>query len=113
MNKKWMQIWGWLMVCLLMGSLSEAQTQGMAPIKGGGYIPLYGSKDSMVTVADFNIDIYPVTNAEFLDFVREEEKWQKGKVIQLYDEEGYMSHWESPVQFMEDKLEAMDNKFIW
>src|SRR5690625_7886261 len=70
----------------------------MAPIKGGGYIPLYGSKDSMVTVADFNIDIYPVTNAEFLVFVREEEKWQKEKVIQLYAEEGYLSHWESPEQ---------------
>lgn len=113
MNKKWMYICGWLVIGILFGFSADAQTQKMAPIKGGGYIPLYGSKDSMVTVSDFNIDIYPVTNAEFLDFVREEEKWQKGNVIQLYAEEGYLSHWEGPLKLGKINPEAPVTNVSW
>lgn len=92
---------------------AAAQDAGMVSVKGGGYIPLYGSMDSTVTVRNFDIDVYPVTNTEFLDFVREEDRWQKGKVIKLYAEEGYLSHWASPVDLGDINPDAAVTNVSW
>jgi formylglycine-generating enzyme required for sulfatase activity len=36
----------------------------------GGHTPFYGRKDTLVTVEPFYMDDTPVTNAEFLEFVK-------------------------------------------
>ena len=72
-----------------------AQDQQMAQIKGGTYVPLYGTNDAQVAVEDFEMDIYPVTNAQYLDFVQKYPKWQRGKVIALFAEKNYLIHWEN------------------
>lgn len=92
---------------------ATAQNDGMAAIRGGGYFPLYGSMDSTVMVPDFRMDVYPVTNAEFLDFVREEERWQKGNVIKLYAEEGYLTHWEAPDRLGDARPDAAVTNVSW
>lgn len=62
-------------------------------IKGGTYIPLYGSADEKVTVEDFILEIYPVTNKAFLQFVKDNPKWRKSNVIALFADKNYLLHW--------------------
>ena len=43
----------------------------MATINRGAFVPLYGTTSKKpVQVASFSIDIYPVTNAQYLAFVK-------------------------------------------
>lgn len=67
----------------------------MVYIKGGEYIPLYGRNDTKVTINDFLIDVYPVTNKEFLKFVKKEPKWQRSKAIKLFVDKSYLRGWKS------------------
>nr|WP_243743967.1 formylglycine-generating enzyme family protein [Tenacibaculum caenipelagi] len=67
----------------------------MVPIKGGSYIPLYGRDSVRITIQDFFMDVYPVTNEEFLEFVKENPKWRKSKVIRLFADKSYLLSWKS------------------
>lgn len=49
----------------------------MALVKGGVYLPLYGAEGKTVKVDAFLMDEYPVTNADFLKFVKENPQWKK------------------------------------
>lgn len=48
-------------------------------------------------VAAFFLDETPVTNADFLAFVKREPKWQRGRVPRLFAEEGYLRAWREPL----------------
>jgi formylglycine-generating enzyme required for sulfatase activity len=67
----------------------------MVKIKGGEYIPLYGRDSIKVSINDFSIDVYPVTNKEYLDFVKKYPKWQKSKAVKLFVDESYLRDWKS------------------
>ncbi len=45
-------------------------------------------------VAAFEMDVYPVTNAEFLEFVREHAEWQRSRVSRLFADASYLHHWQ-------------------
>jgi formylglycine-generating enzyme len=68
---------------------------GMALIPDAIYRPLFrGEKDAKeVPVAAFQLDVRPVTNGEFLDFVRANPKWQRSQVKRLFADERYLAHW--------------------
>jgi formylglycine-generating enzyme required for sulfatase activity len=65
----------------------------MVSIKGGEYIPLYGRDSMKVTIQDFLMDVYPVTNKEFLEYVKENPTWKKSKAIALFVDESYLYQW--------------------
>src|SRR5690606_8939567 len=67
------------------------QFENMAEIKGGSYIPLYGTDSSRVVINDFAIDVYPVSNAEFEVFLSKYPEWNKGRVIALYADGNYLT----------------------
>ncbi len=61
----------------------------------GLYRPLYraGNEAKEVMVQAFWLDIYPVTNADFLEFVRANPRWGRSQVKRLFAEENYLRHW--------------------
>jgi formylglycine-generating enzyme required for sulfatase activity len=67
----------------------------MALIPAGSYAPLIRGKDEpeRVPVATFWLDARPVTNAEFLAFVRENPKWRRSRVSPLFADEAYLADW--------------------
>lgn len=79
---------------LLLVTKANSQSE-MVPIKGDSYIPLYGRDSLQVTIADFKMDIYPVTNQEYLKFVKENPKWRRSKVISLFADKSYLIKWTS------------------
>ncbi|MDB6152397.1 MAG: hypothetical protein JWL90_850 [Chthoniobacteraceae bacterium] len=68
---------------------------GMASIPATIYRPLFRAEKAAreLPVAAFQLDVRPVTNGEFLAFVRENPKWQRSKVKRLFADERYLTHW--------------------
>lgn len=66
----------------------------MVFIKGGSYIPIYGKVTEPVKVDDFMMDVYPVTNADFLAFVKTNQRWQKSKVKKIFADSSYLVRWQ-------------------
>lgn len=81
---------------------------GMATIGGGIYTPLYAAKkDSVkIKVAPFFIDKYPVTNEQYLNFVKANPKWQKSKIKKIFADRNYLSHWKNDFEFGNNVLSS-------
>lgn len=73
-------------------------------LKGGTFVPLYGNNKKPVTVSDFIMDKFPVTNGEFLSFVKEKPEWQKSKAKKLFVDSMYLKHWHSDLDIGERTL---------
>jgi formylglycine-generating enzyme required for sulfatase activity len=51
--------------------------------------------DNKVSVKTFYLDIYPVTNLQFLEFVKANPRWARSKVSSLFADAHYLEQWES------------------
>lgn len=70
--------------------------RGMVYISSGYYVPLYKTKKKTKTfVPSFYLDTHPVTNREFLAFVRQNPRWQRTQISPLFAGRAYLSHWPS------------------
>ena len=95
-----------LTICLFLLNVTYASCQSkMVPIKGGEYIPLYGRDSLKVKIDDFLMDVYPVTNKEYIDFIKKYPKWKKSKVIKLFADESYLRAWKSDTILNENQKE--------
>ena len=85
----------YLTAALIAACTAHASEPGMAAVPAAIYRPFFrGEKDAKeVPVAAFQLDVRPVTNAEFLAFVRENPKWQRSQVKRLFADEKYLAHW--------------------
>src|SRR5690606_29513532 len=86
---------------LLLASLSLpglAAGQDWARLPGGEFnsVLRYEDTKGVVRVAPFELQRRPVTNAQFLDFVRRHPQWRRGEVPELFAEQRYLQHWAGP-----------------
>ena len=66
----------------------------MVLIKAGEYQPFYGEDSTLVKVDNFLLDERPVTNAEFLDFVKKNPKWKRSNVKAVFADDAYLKDWQ-------------------
>lgn len=68
---------------------------GMALVPTGVYRPLFRRENSPkeTTVNSFCLDVCPVTNGDFLEFVRENPQCRRSHMKRLFADEGYLKHW--------------------
>lgn len=73
--------------------------KNMVKIPGGSYESFIG-KDSgrVVTVQPFYIDETPVTQQEYLQFLKANPQWSKSNVLKIYSDSTYLKSWESDFQ---------------
>ena len=93
-----------LVLCPVWVASMRASPAGNAPagmviIPDGVFRPLFGSPtDSReVPVTAFCLDALPVTNGDFLEFVRANPSWQRSRVKRLFADECYLKHWAGDV----------------
>lgn len=55
-----------------------------------------------VAVDAFQLMVRPVTNREFLQFVSDHPRWQRGNATALFADAGYLSHWQGPIELGAD-----------
>lgn len=82
-------------ILLALLALTGDATVPMARISGGSYSPMYGQtiKELQVNVDDFQLDVYPVTNDAYLEFVKANPSWRKSMVKRLYADKNYLANW--------------------
>lgn len=51
-----------------------------------------------VELSAFLLDVHPVTNAEYLDFVTARPEWRKGAAPALFADLGYLGAWRGPLE---------------
>lgn len=91
---------GMFFYCSLWGfAQSKSPSGAMAWVKGGNYLPLYSLDSQKVAVKTFQMDVFPVTNQDFLAFVQAYPEWKKGSVKASFADSSYLKHWFSPNAF--------------
>jgi sulfatase modifying factor 1 len=78
---------------------NESLSVPMVLIKGGTYLPLYSKNAQKTKVKNFYMDVYPVTNIDFLNFVTNNPDWSKTEVKGLFADSNYLNQWKSDVSF--------------
>lgn len=88
-----------VLVCATAVSAVEP-IPGMVRIPDGVYRPFFrGAGDPKeVPVKAFALDIYPVTNGDFLEFVRSNPQWRRSQVKRLFADEFYLQNWTSDLE---------------
>ena len=81
---------------LLADPLPAAQAAvGMVSLPAGVHRPLFVQPDetNAVPVKAFLLDRLPVTNGDFLEFVRANPRWRRSAVKRLFADQNYLKHW--------------------
>lgn len=110
-NKTWYLLLVGLVIFVAQNSY--AQENEMVKVKGGTYIPLYGSADEPVVVDPFLMDVYPVTNAEYLEFVKKNPEWQQSNIKRLFADDAYLNTWKDNTDFGELNPDAPVTNISW
>lgn len=73
---------------------------GMTLVPSGIYKPLFRTEldPKEIPVKSIYLDTYPVTNGEFLDFVRQNPQWRRSQVKALFADTNYLSHWKGDLE---------------
>ena len=66
------------LISLMQLLLGQTNSSKMVLIKGGQYVPIYSTDSQKVVVKSFYMDVYPVTNGDYLKFTKKFKEWQKG-----------------------------------
>jgi len=67
----------------------------MVLIRDGAYRPLFRAENDPkeIPVMAFYLDAFPVTNGDFLEFVRANPRWRHSRVKRIFADESYLKHW--------------------
>lgn len=82
------------------GAGAGGERTGMAELPAGVHRPLFRPADEppVELVEAFLLDRCPVTNGEFLEFVRAHPRWQRSQVKRLFADEHYLQHWSGDLE---------------
>jgi len=83
------------LLVFLVSQTFASPPPGMVLIPAGRYVPLFrAEKDPKeIPVPSFYLDMLPVTNGDFLEFLRANPKWQRSQVKRLFADEDYLKLW--------------------
>ncbi len=87
----------------------SAQSADMAFIEGGEFLPFYSFNEETVNVKPFYLDKYPVTNAEYLEFVTANPEWRRSQVKRIFADEGYLKKWSGDLDLGPNADELKDS----
>lgn len=74
---------------------AAAAGSAMVTVPAGLHRPLFrmARDPAEVRVSAFQLDVAPVSNADFLAFVTAHPKWRRGQVSRLFADASYLAHW--------------------
>jgi len=76
----------------------------MVLIPSGYYEPLFKNESTeKEKVEKFYLDVYPVTNEEFLEFVKANPKWQRTNIKKIFADVSYLMNWKNDLE-LGDKI---------
>lgn len=99
----------------LVAQAGPSCPDSMATIPAGIYEPAFRDKSepASIPVNSFQIDIFPVTNADFLKFVEAKPEWRRSKVKRLFADENYLAHWAGDLDLGSAQTNAPVTRVSW
>ena len=91
-----------LLILLLVGGAAQAATPagptaapGRAQVPGATFATVLppAPEQKSVTVAAFELDRSPVSNADYARFVSAHPEWRRDRVARVFADAGYLRHW--------------------
>lgn len=85
-------------------SIAAETKNEMTQIPSGIYYPLYTSEKEIKSnsigqpVESFWIDNAPVSNLNYLKFVKKNPKWKKSEIKSIFANKNYLNHWQSDLE---------------
>lgn len=92
---------------LAVGVAAEVERGGMVAAPAGAYTPFLkvkapnggeSTETSTRRIDTFRIDVEPVTNVQFLDFVTTHPRWRKSGIKGVFADERYLRRWPSDLE---------------
>ncbi len=86
-----------LLTILMLGTSLKAEApSGMVLIPAGNYKPLFRAEtdSKAVEVKPFLLDRLPVTNAEYLEFVKANPRWERSRIKRIFADQEYLKLWQ-------------------
>jgi len=86
----------WIAAMLILcsvGARAPAEVRSEVPSSELTPVLTPAPGQTKVHVDAFRLDPRPVTNSQFLQFVRDQPQWRRDRVARLVADEGYLSHW--------------------
>jgi sulfatase modifying factor 1 len=79
--------------------LHKTDSSEMVLISGGYYVPLLKEDiNEKIKVESFYLDVYAVTNSQFLSFVKANPQWRKSNVKKIFADKSYLKKWKSDLE---------------
>jgi formylglycine-generating enzyme required for sulfatase activity len=97
---------------VIAGSALAEPPPHMAAVPAGAYTPLMAATGP-VAVASFLLDEKPVTNGEYLEFVRANEAWRRSHVKRLFADDAYLQHWAGDLDFGTSSVSSPVTRVSW
>lgn len=103
----------------LAPSMATAQqgdeiAEDVVRVPGGRFQPFYrGTTGAPVDVAPFALDVLPVTNEQFLAFVRATPRWRRSSAPGLFVDDHYLSHWAGDLELGEARPRQPVTNVSW
>ena len=84
-----------LLMSVATAGAADSPPPGMVRIPDGVYRPFYLAPNDPkeVPVKAFCLDILPVTNGDFLKFVRAHPRWRRSQVKRTFADDSYLKNW--------------------
>lgn len=89
---------GLLILTVLFFTLSAGALNQVA-IPGGEFKMPARLNQKKLSVSAFHIDMHPVTNADYLEFVKANPQWKKSRVKKIFADSSYLDYWKDDVRW--------------
>lgn len=82
----------------IIAGTADAGDASAVLVRGGNFESVLpaGPNAKQVRVASFLLDRTPVSNEQFARFVQQHPEWRRDRVMRVFADENYLSHWRSP-----------------
>src|SRR5262249_36977768 len=91
-----------------------AARQGEVFVPAGKYRPFFKrAQRRPLIVAPMCLGDSPVTNGQYLEFVRRHPEWRKSRIARLFAEESYLASWRNDLSPPPDSLSVPVTQVSW
>ncbi len=92
MRLRWFEVAAF---CFVFCSCQSAGITQRAHIPKGEYVPFFDPEKKPISIQSFELDVFPVTQAQYLNFVKNNPSWSRSHIKRIFADADYLKNWKS------------------
>ncbi|MDW5417842.1 formylglycine-generating enzyme family protein [Iodobacter sp. CM08] len=102
-----------ILALLAFSLISSVFAADYMPIAGGTLRTALPTDGETVQVAAYRLRSKPVSNQDYLNFLKNNSQWQRGTIASLFAGAGYLANWQSPTDYSPNYDHAPVTQISW